>query len=119
MRLEAGVLLVMFLATGATALADDAISAVIANPGSYDGKGVTVTGTVSHMFAASTQRAPYATFSLCDADAACVRVFVASHPNISDGKTATASGLFRSAGTFSGRPYVNGIEATTVTTPKT
>jgi hypothetical protein len=118
MRSGIGVLLAVFLGAGATALADDAISAVIANPGAYDGKGVTVTGTVSRLRAASTQRSPYAVFSLCDADATCVRVFMNSHPNIADGKTATASGMFRTAGTFLGRPYVNGIEADTVTTAK-
>jgi hypothetical protein len=119
MRLGIGFLLAAFLGAGATALADDAISAIMATPAAYDGKGVTVTGTVSHIFAASTARAPYASFSLCDADSACVRIFVSSHPNITEGKTATASGSFRSAGSFNGRPYVNGIEADSVTSAKT
>lgn len=119
MRLGIGLLLAVFLGAGATALADDAISAIAATPATYDGKAVTVTGTVSHIFAASTARAPYASFSLCDADSTCVRVFISSHPNISEGKTATASGTFRSAGNFNGRPYVNGIEADSVTSAKT
>jgi hypothetical protein len=119
MRLGLGFLLAAFLGAGATALADDAISAIMATPAAYDGKAVTVTGTVSHLLMGSTPRTPFAMFALCDSDSACVRVHISSHPGVTEGQSATVSGTFRTAGSFVGRQYTNAIEADTVTSAKT
>ena len=115
MRLGIGFLLAAFLGLGAPAFATDEIAAILANPATYDGKAVTVTGTVAHVYMAYTARTPFASFSLCDSDSACITVYVASHPRVADGKSATATGTFRTAGTFTSRQYVNGIEADTIT----
>lgn len=115
MRLGIGFLFAAFLGLGAAALATDAIAAILANPATYDGKAVTVTGTVSHVFMGYTARTPFASVSLCDSDSACITAYVASHPRVTEGKPATATGTFRSAGTFTSRQYVNGIEADTIT----
>jgi hypothetical protein len=69
-------------------------AALLAHPSSYDGKLVTVSGTVQgaqhHI---SHKGRAYTTFSLCD-QSHCVRIFEFGSPAISDGQTRTVTGTF-------------------------
>ena len=67
-------------------------SAIVANPSSYDGKSVTVTGKVSSFQTSSTPMGPVAGFQLCDTK--CVVVIDKTDQSRSDGATATVTGVF-------------------------
>ena len=67
-------------------------SAILANPSSYDGKAVTVTGTVQHFQTSSTPMGTVAGFQLCDSK--CVVVIDKTNQSHSDGASATVTGTF-------------------------
>jgi hypothetical protein len=67
-------------------------SAIVANPSSYDGKTVTITGTISHFQTSSTPMGAVAGFQLCDSK--CVVVIDKSNQSRSNGATATVTGTF-------------------------
>jgi hypothetical protein len=73
-------------------------STLVANPSSYDGKTVTVAGTVAKFQTASTLRGTVSFFQLCDGK--CVVVIDASKPTYKNGDHQTASGTFHT--TFKG-----------------
>ena len=58
-------------------------SAIVANPSSYDGKSVTVTGTVKGFQTSSTPMGTVAGFQLCDSE--CVVVIDKTNQSRSDG----------------------------------
>lgn len=67
-------------------------SAILANPSSYDGKSVTVTGKVAHFQSSSTPMGPVAGFQLCDSK--CIVVIDKTNQSRSDGAAATVTGTF-------------------------
>ncbi len=67
-------------------------STILANPSSYDGKSVTVTGKVAHFQSSSTPMGPVAGFQLCDSK--CVVVIDKTNQSRSDGAPATVTGTF-------------------------
>jgi hypothetical protein len=73
-------------------------SAIMAAPSSYDGKAVTVTGTVAKYQTTKTAMGTVAAFQLCDS--ACVLVIDETAGAHADGSKATVSGTFET--TFKG-----------------
>ena len=67
-------------------------SAILANPSSYDGKTVTVSGTVQHFQTSRTPMGTVAGFQLCDSK--CVVVIDKTNQSHSDGAAATVTGTF-------------------------
>src|SRR5579871_6901685 len=82
-------------------------SAILANPSSYDGKTVTVTGKVAHFQTSSTPMGTVAGFQLCDSK--CIVVIDKTNQSRSDGATATITGTFHS--TFKGprKTFTNAV----------
>jgi hypothetical protein len=82
-------------------------SAILANPSSYDGKTVTVTGTVAHFQTSSTPMGTVAGFQLCDSK--CVVVIDKTNASHSNGASATVTGTFHV--TFKGprKTFTNAI----------
>jgi DNA/RNA endonuclease YhcR with UshA esterase domain len=73
-------------------------SALLAAPSTYDGKAVTVTGTVSKYQTQKTGMGTVAAFQLCDS--ACVLVIDQTAATRADGAKVTVSGTFET--TFKG-----------------
>jgi hypothetical protein len=73
-------------------------SAILSNTGSYEGKSVTVSGTVSHMQVSKSMFRTVTGFQLCDSK--CVVVIDETNATHHDGEQATVSGTFQS--TFKG-----------------
>jgi len=67
-------------------------SAILGSPSSYDGKTVTVTGTVAHFQTSSTPMGTVAGFQLCDSK--CVVVIDKTNTSHSNGASATVTGTF-------------------------
>lgn len=84
----------LLAAVPATTVAAAAIapSTILANPSSYDGKSVTVTGKVAHFQTSSTPMGTVAGFQLCDSK--CVVVIDKTNQAHSDGAGATVTGTF-------------------------
>jgi hypothetical protein len=105
-RLALAALISVFpaVAVAAGALAP---SAIVASPSTYDGKSVTVTGTVSHFQVANTAMGKVAGFELCDSK--CVTVIDKTDTSRSNGATATVSGTFHT--TFKGprKTFTNAV----------
>ena len=73
--------------------AGTAPSKILANPSSFDGKFVTVTGKVSHFQTSKTMIGTVAAFQLCDTK--CVVVIDETNGAHHDGQQATVSGTFQ------------------------
>jgi hypothetical protein len=67
-------------------------SAIVANPASFDGKSVTVTGKVAHFQTSSTMMGTVAGFQLCDSK--CIVVIDKTNQSRSNGAAATVTGTF-------------------------
>jgi hypothetical protein len=82
-------------------------SAIVANPSSYDGKTVTVTGKISSFQTSSTPMGQVAGFQLCDSK--CVVVIDKTNQSRSNGATATITGTFHA--TFKGprKTFTNAV----------
>ena len=82
-------------------------STLVANPSSYDGKTVTVEGTVSNFQTSSTLMGKVAGFQLCDSK--CIVVVDKTAATRSNGATATVTGVFHTS--FSGpkRTFKNAV----------
>jgi hypothetical protein len=80
------------LVPAVAAAAAIAPSTILANPTSYDGKSVTVTGKVAHFQTSSTPMGTVAGFQLCDSK--CVVVIDKTNTSHSDGASATVTGTF-------------------------
>ena len=74
-------------------------SAIVADPASYEGKPVSVSGTVAKYQTAKTMMGTIAAFTVCDAK--CVVVIDETNTAHKDGDTVTVTGTFQS--TFKGR----------------
>lgn len=102
------VLAALLAAVPAVALAAAvAPSAIVASPSSYDGKSVTVTGTVRNVQVSHTPIGNVTGFQLCDSK--CVVVIDKTNGSHADGTTATLTGTFHS--TFKGprKSFTNAV----------
>jgi hypothetical protein len=70
-------------------------SAILGNAGSYEGKAVTVSGTVSHLQVSKTMFKTVTGFQLCDTK--CIVVIDETNASHHDGEKATVSGTFQSS----------------------
>lgn len=86
------VLFVMAVLVAQAALAP---SAILANPSVYDGKEVTVAGTVSHVQSSKSMMGSVTGFQLCDTK--CVVVIDRTNTARTNGEKATVSGTFQSS----------------------
>lgn len=68
-------------------------SQILSNPSSYEGRSVTVSGTVSHLQVSKTMFRKVTGFQLCDSK--CVVVIDESNASHKEGETATVSGTFQ------------------------
>lgn len=116
------VLAALFLvaATGTVALAQvapspapaptDSVDAIIAAPASYDGKHVTVSGTVKNYKQHTSKRGnDYTTFDVCQN--ACVSVYAHGHIQMGDGAVVIINGTFAADKQVSGYDIKNQIDA--------
>ncbi len=89
------------------AAADLKPSALVAAPASYDGKSVSVTGTVAKYQTSKTFLGPVAAFQLCDSS--CIVVIDETATAHKDGDTASVTGTFQT--TFKGpkRSFKNAV----------
>src|SRR5579864_6241043 len=84
----------VFFALGLPALAETVTpSTLLANPASYEGKAVTVSGTVSHFQVTKSIMKTVSGFQLCDTK--CVVVIDETNATHKDGEKATVSGTFQ------------------------
>ena len=79
------------------AFAADALtpSTIVANPSTYEGKTVTVAGTVSNFQTANSPMGMVSFFQLCDPK--CVVVIDSTKPTYKNGDQQTATGAFHSS----------------------
>lgn len=83
---------------------------LLANPSSYDGSHVDVTGKIQKLEQKTSHKGnPYVTFSLCSTQ--CVHVFGFGTPSISDGQTITVHGTYAAVKHVSGYTFYNEIDA--------
>jgi hypothetical protein len=82
-------------------------SAIVANPSSYDGKSVTVAGTVKGFQTSSTPMGTVAGFQLCDSE--CIVVIDKTNQSRSNGATATVSGIFHSTFKAPRKTFTNAV----------
>jgi len=68
-------------------------SALSADPSTYDGQDVTVSGTVKSPGTRQTRRGTATTYQLCDA--ACINVIQFDAGSVAEGSKVTATGRFR------------------------
>jgi hypothetical protein len=81
-------------APAATAIAPVQISALLANPTSFDSQHLSVAGTIAKLTAKTSRRGnDYTTFDVCDGTS-CVHVYSYGHPKLTNGQTLTVSGKF-------------------------
>jgi hypothetical protein len=85
-----------FAVTAAAALAATvAPSAIVASPSSFDGKTITVAGSVKGFQTSSTMMGTVAGYQLCDAK--CIVVIDESNHTQTNGQTATVTGTFHAS----------------------
>lgn len=85
-------------------------SAILANPGKYDGQHLVVTGTVERIQEKVSQRGnAYDIFDLCDSR--CIRVFVFGSPSIHTGEHLAVHGTFSEVTHVSGYTFYDELRA--------
>jgi hypothetical protein len=101
----------LFAVSALPSLAGSAtIAQILANPSSYDGSHVDVTGTVQKLEQKTSHKGnPYVTFSLCSGQ--CVHVFGFGSPNLSDGQRIMVHGTFAAVKHVSSYTFYNEIDA--------
>jgi hypothetical protein len=89
-------------------------SQILSHPDSYDGKRLTVSGTVRNVFPQTTRQGKdYTTFDLCN-DTACVKVFVWGHLKLLEGQRQSASGRFETVKHVEPYNFVNVLEVQSI-----
>ena len=92
---------------------DTTPSQILQDPDKFDGKTVTIRGTVTHLRTTVSRKGnAYYTYDLHDGNRA-VRIFSFGKPECSAGVTATVTGLFTQVKRVSGRTFYNEVEANT------
>ncbi len=105
-------LLVAVLVTTACGL-DTGPSEILKDPDKFDGKTVTITGTVLNLRTTVSRKGnAYYAYDLRSGDVA-IRVFSFGKPVCAEGVTATVEGRFTKVKRVSGRTFYNEVEART------
>ncbi len=92
------------------AAATATVAQLLANPSSYDGSHVDITGTIQKLEQKTSHKGnPYVTFSLCASQ--CIHVFGFGSPSLSDGQTITVHGTFAAVKHVSDYTFYNEIDA--------
>jgi hypothetical protein len=82
---------------------------ILKHPQSYDGKRLTASGTVRHVFAQTTRQGKdYTTFDLCDD--VCMKVFVWGHPRLRENQRQSVSGKFETMKHVEAQTFENVLE---------
>lgn len=82
-------------------------SAVLANPATFDGKSVTVSGTVSHLQTNKSMFKTVTGFQLCDTK--CIVVIDETNAARKDGEQATVTGTFQTSFKGPKRSFKNAL----------
>ena len=94
-------------------------SQILGHASSYDGKHLTVSGTVRHVLPDTSQQGKdYVTFQLCDNERAtfqvydneCMNMFVWGHPKLREGQRQSFSGTFDTAKRVEPHTFENVLE---------
>jgi lipocalin len=95
--------------TSSVAFAADAVapSAIVASPSTYDGKSVTVTGTVSNFQTSQTMMGTVAGYQLCDSK--CVVVIDETNQAQTNGSSATITGTFHATFKAPRKTFTNAV----------
>ena len=101
----------LLLVTNSSVLAQAFVPAqILANPSSYDGKPLTVSGTVRNaVVQTSRQGKEYTTFELCND--ACMKVFTWGHVKLHEGQHESVSGTFKTIKHVELHTFQNVLEA--------
>jgi hypothetical protein len=100
----------MMISTAAARAAEATASQLLANPATYDGQHVTVSGTAQYVRPKTSRRGnDYETFSLCEQ--ACVNVFTWGHPRINESSHLTVKGTFEAVKHVGRYTFHNEIDA--------
>lgn len=89
---------------------------ILKHPQSYDGKRLTASGTVRHVFSRSTRQGKdYTTFDLCDdvcmlCDDVCMKVFVWGRPRLGENQRQSVSGKFETMKRIEAQTFENVLE---------
>jgi len=82
------------VAPTATPVAPAQIAGVLANPASFDGQHLSLSGTVGNLAEKTSRRGnDYTTFDLCNG-ASCIHVYTYGHPKLANGQALTVTGKF-------------------------
>jgi hypothetical protein len=85
-------------------------SQIVGNPTTYNGKHLTVSGTVQNVTAKSSRRGnEYETFDLCDNS--CLKVFAWGHPELREGQQSCVSGTFDAVKHIGRYTFYNELDA--------
>ncbi len=75
--------------------APTAIADILANPAWFDGKHLTVNGTVAQLSEKTSKRGnDYSVFDLCAPATSCIHAYSHGHPKIANGQSLTVNGTF-------------------------
>lgn len=81
-------------APAATPIAPAQIAGVLAHPLIFDGRHLSVSGTVANLSEKTSRRGnDYTTFDLCDG-ASCIHVYSQGHPKLTNGQMLKVTGKF-------------------------
>ena len=87
------------------------IAQLMNDPSAYDGKHVSVSGTVKHLQQeVSTNGQPFVIFALCST-ISCVHVFGWGSPNLRNDRVIMVQGTFAAVRHFAGYTFHKGIQA--------
>ena len=82
---------------------------ILKHPQSYDGKRLTASGTVRHVFAQTNRQGKdYTTFDLCDD--VCMKVFVWGHLRLRENQRQSVSGKFETLKRVESQVFENVLE---------
>jgi hypothetical protein len=95
------------VAARAAFAASIAPSTLVADPAQYDGKSVSVTGTVKAYQHNSTPMGPVAGYQLCDPK--CIVVIDKTNATHADGDKVTAAGVFHASFKAPQRTFTNAV----------
>jgi hypothetical protein len=88
---------------------------IVAHKDSYDGKEVSVSGTISNLkFKTLKGGNKYATFLLVGGSGGRINVIISEHPRLKPGQKVRVTGYYRKAKKTAHRNYYNEIEASEV-----
>lgn len=108
-------LLGFFCANLAFTATDTSIEKILGDRDLYDGKEVTVAGTVSNLkFKMSKIGNEYTTFSLAGKSGDSINVFVRQHPKLKKGQKVKVTGTYRKVKKVGRYTFYNEIEATEI-----